>query len=84
MFQEIGSRQSIASNVARNLKKKKKKVEEKMPLSFGDTELTSDLCKSCFYQTPRAEVRRGFYPCDKRLLISNNSVLHKPNDLIFF
>lgn len=36
--------------------------KKKMPLWFGDIEITSDLCRSCFCGTLRAEARQGIHP----------------------
>lgn len=50
---------STASNTAGNSKKNE---EEKIPLWFGDMEVSSDLCESCFCGTPRAEARLRVHP----------------------
>lgn len=50
---------SIASTAAGNSKKNE---DEKMPLRFGDVEITSDLWTGCFCGALRAAGRLGVYP----------------------
>ena len=57
--------------------------KKKMPLWFGAVKITSDLCRSCFCGTLRAEARQGIHPCFIPLHISSDSVLQKPSDFTF-